>query len=93
MQPNPTHRPSHLLGMIDIQGMAKGNSRMPDSPESAGFFDAIKKIHEKTDAAASRKMPDARKPPRESLNVGDIAMPPDFEHLRLARGMFVVGIK
>jgi hypothetical protein len=52
---------------------------MPDSPESAGFFDAIKKIHEKTDAAASRKIPDARKPPRESLKVGVIAMPPDGE--------------
>ncbi len=43
-QLSPVHSPSQLSGMTIIHGMAKGNSRMPDSPESAGFLDAAKMI-------------------------------------------------
>lgn len=50
---------------------------MPDSPESAGFFDATKKIHRRTDKARRRKIPLARNPARESLNDGAISTPPD----------------
>jgi hypothetical protein len=70
--------------MIDIHGIAKGRSRIPDSPESAGFFDATKKIQAKTEAAATRKSPAAKKPHRESLNTGAITMPPNLANQRPA---------
>jgi hypothetical protein len=50
---------------------------MPDSPESPGFFDATKKIQAKTEVAANRNSPAAKKPHRESLNTGAITMPPN----------------
>jgi len=85
MLPKPAPGPSHELGMIDIHGIAKGRSRIPDSPESAGFFDATKNIQEKTDAAATRNSPAAKKPHRENLNTDAITVPPNDQAQRRER--------
>lgn len=52
--------------------MAKGRRRMPDSPESAGFFDATKNTQARTPAADNRNNPAASAPPREYLSAGFI---------------------
>lgn len=74
MQATPVPSPSHLVGNMYIHGMANGSSRIPDSPESAGFFDVTKKTQKKTVPAASRKRPAARLPPRDFLNTRRIGM-------------------
>jgi hypothetical protein len=87
MQLEPTQGPSHLLGTSIIQGIAKGRSRSPDSPESAGFFDATKKAQVKTAAADTKKNPAAIAPPRETFSKGIIGLPPnDLAHERLSVG-------
>lgn len=39
------------------QGIPKGSSKMPDSPESAGFFDATRNTQANRARKAIRKMP------------------------------------
>ncbi len=75
IQPKATHGPSQPFGTSDIQGMAKGRRRTPDSPESAGFFDATKNSQAKTAAADNRNNPAASAPPRENLSAGFIVLP------------------
>jgi len=70
MHPRPTYGPSQRSGRIIIQGMANGRSNIADSPESAGFFEATKKIHAKTAMARSRNNPATARPPRERLKTG-----------------------
>lgn len=72
----PVPSPSHFAGKMDTHGMANGTSKIPDSPESAGFLDAMKKTQEKTEPAATRKSPAAMPPPRDFLKVSVIALPP-----------------
>jgi len=72
----PVPSPSHFVGNIEIQGIANGSSKIPDSPESTGFFDAIKKTQEKTALAESRKSPAAMLPLQDFLNTGAIVLPP-----------------
>jgi hypothetical protein len=55
--------------MIIIHGSAKGSSIMPDSPESAGFFEATKYTHANTAAARNRNTLAAATPPQENLIV------------------------
>ncbi len=76
-QPKATQGPSHVLGTSEIQGIAKGSSKMPDSPESAGFFDATKNTQAKTAAADNRKNPAAAMPPRENFSEGMIVLLPN----------------
>jgi len=75
MQPKATHGPSQPFGTSDIQGIAKGMRRRPDSPESAGFFEATKNSQAKTAAADNRNSPAASAPPRENLNASVIVLP------------------
>jgi hypothetical protein len=75
-QPKNIHGPTHALGTIIIQGIARGSSSIPDSPESAGFFDAMKNNHEKATTAKRRNKPAATIPPRENLIVGFNIVPP-----------------
>ncbi len=58
---------------------------MPDSPESAGFFDATKNTHARTPAADNRNNPAASAPPRENLSAGFIVMPNRQGQTRLIR--------
>ena len=76
-QAKATGRPSHVLGTIEIHGMAKGRSRIPDSPESAGFFDATKNTQAKTEVNDKRSNPAATRPLRENLNASVMALPPN----------------
>jgi len=69
-QPKAANGPSQDSGIIRIQGIANGRSNIPDSPESAGFFDATKNIQAKMAMARRRNNPAAAKPPGESLNTG-----------------------
>ena len=55
--------PTQWLGAEVIHGIAKGKSKMPDSPESAGFFDATKNTQAKTAIAANRNSVAATVPP------------------------------
>ena len=75
IQPKATHGPSQPFGTSDIQGIAKGMRRRPDSPESAGFFEATKNTQAKTAAADNRNNPAASTPPSENLNAGVIVPP------------------
>ncbi len=77
-QPKATQGPSHVLGTSEIQGIAKGSSRMPDSPESAGFIDATKNTQVKTAAADNKKKPAASMPPRENFSEGIIVLLPTY---------------
>ena len=83
IQPNATHGPSQPLGTSDIQGIAKGRRRMPDSPESAGFFDATKNTQVKTAVADNRNNPAASTPPRENLSASVIVLPNQWSQTRL----------
>jgi len=73
----PVPSPSHFVGKMEIQGIANGTSKIPDSPESAGFLDATKKTQEKTAPAANKKSPAAMLPPRDFLNARAIVLPPN----------------
>ena len=70
MLPRAASGPTHVSGIIIIQGIISGSIMIADSPESAGFLEAIKNIHAKRAVARSRNKPAAVKPPGESLNVG-----------------------
>jgi len=86
-QPNAIQGPSHAPGTSEIQGIAKGSNRMPDSPESAGFFDATKNTQAKTPAADNKKKPAASMPPRENFSEGIIVLQPNgLAHWRRATG-------
>ena len=76
MLPSANQILNHDVGTKEIHGIAKGSSSMPDSPESAGFFEAMKNIQANTAAAADRNSPAAIAPPREDLNTSDIALKP-----------------
>jgi len=54
--------PSHFGGSHITHGMAKGSSKSPDSPESAGFFEALKNSQVKSPTKVSRKAPAAIDP-------------------------------
>jgi hypothetical protein len=58
---------SQVLGASIIHGIAKGKRRIPDSPESAGFFEATKNIHANTATAENRKIPATMNPLQECL--------------------------
>ena len=76
-QPTATIGPSNALGTSDIHGIAKGRSKIPDSPESAGFFDATKNTQAKTEIIDKRSNPAASMPLRENLNASAIVLPPN----------------
>ena len=57
MHANPVIGPSQRTGNHMIQGIANGNSRMPDSPESAGFLDATKNIQQKMATIRNKNKP------------------------------------
>ena len=78
----PVPSPSHFVGSIEIQGIANGTSQIPDSPESAGFVDATKKIQANTIPAASRKSPAAMLPARDVLNARAIVLAPNAGNQR-----------
>ena len=93
-QPTATIRPSHASGTQDIQGIANGRSRMPDSPESAGFFDATKNIQAKTEINDKRSDPAAIVPPLENLNASAIVSRPNVQALmRSAYGAVVAAAR
>ena len=73
-QPRAARRPSHRPGISDIQGIANGRRRIPDSPESAGFFDATKNIQLKIKATTSRNNPATINPARDFRNVSGMAV-------------------
>ena len=63
---------------------------MPDSPESAGFFDATKNTQAKTAAADNKKKPAAAVPPRDNFSEGIIVLPPNgLAHWRQVTGAVV----
>lgn len=80
-QPKAIQGPSHVFGTSEIQGIAKGSSSRPDSPESAGFFDATKNTQAKTAVADNKKNPAASVPPRENLSEGIIILLPNYSYL------------
>jgi len=53
-----------------IHGIANGSNMIPDSPESAGFMEATKKIQQKTPTASDRNSPPAIKPANDFLILG-----------------------
>jgi hypothetical protein len=63
----PVNGPTKAFGISIIHGIANGRSNMPDSPESAGFFEATKKIHTNVATARNRNIPAAMIPPIENL--------------------------
>jgi hypothetical protein len=76
MDAKPTYGPIQELGRIMIQGNANGRSSTPDSPESAGFFEAKKNIQAKTAPARNRNKPPAAIPAFENLMIGFIIFGP-----------------
>jgi len=64
---NPAAGLSQVLGTSIIHGIAKGKRSIPDSPESAGFFEATKNIQANTAMAENRKIPATMKPLQECL--------------------------
>lgn len=66
-QPVATSGPSHAPGISEIHGIAKGTSQIPDSPESAGFFDATKNTQAKTEANDKSSNPAATVPIHENV--------------------------
>lgn len=75
MQPKPASGPSHSTGSHIIHGIAKGSSSIPDSPESAGFLEAMKYIQQKTATASSRNRLLAITPARDLTILGLKATP------------------
>ena len=70
MHNNPVIGPNHFGGINIIHGIAKGRSKIPDSPESAGFLDATKNTQANTATADNKNNPAAIKPPVENLRIG-----------------------
>jgi len=70
MLPKAANGPTHVSGIIVIQGIISGSIMIADSPESAWFFEATKKIHANKAVARSRNKPAAVQPPGESLSIG-----------------------
>jgi len=66
----PVNGPTKAFGISIIQGIANGRSNRPDSPESAGFFEAMKTIHANVATARNRNIPAATIPPFENLMLG-----------------------
>jgi hypothetical protein len=70
MHAKPIKGPAQDSGSIITHGIAKGRSSIPDSPESAGFLEAIKEIQENRADARARNSPAAAKPHFDNLIVG-----------------------
>lgn len=92
-QPSAKKGPTHSFGARVIHGIAKGRSRIPDSPESAGFFDATKNTHEKTAAAANKNSVAAIAPPRDLLRESISSLPHNVIPItRAGRGERLFGV-
>ena len=76
MQAKPAIGPSQRTGSHMIQGIANGNSRIPDSPESAGFLEATKKIQQKMARIKRTKIPLTVKPSGDHLILSFIMFSP-----------------
>jgi hypothetical protein len=63
-------RPTKASGTNLIHGIANGSNRIPDSPESAGFFEAMKNTQEKSPKNMSRNTVAAMEPLFETFITG-----------------------